>query len=162
LPEIIDRFMQLASAFAGIPATLLFGMSPAGMNSTGESDIRLYYDRVRVQQTMQMQPAMRILDECLIRSALGNRPPGLFFNWRPLWQQTPAQNADVADKLMSAAERLYRMDAVSREALGKAAVNALTESGSFPGLEGYAEEFPVEEFDDPAEPPIQSAGEEMQ
>ncbi|MHA3913858.1 anti-CBASS protein Acb1 family protein [Halovulum sp. GXIMD14793] len=152
LPDVLDRFMQLASAASGVPATLLFGMSPAGMNSTGESDIRLYYDRVRVEQTLSMQPAMGVLDECLIRSALGARPEGLFFNWRPLWQPTAAERAGVADKLMAAAEKLHRMDAVSTEALGQASVNALTESGAFPGLESYAEEFPVEEDDDPVVP----------
>jgi len=39
------------------------------------------------------------------------------------------------------------MGAVSEEAAGKALVNALTESGAFPGLEGYAEEFPFESDD---------------
>jgi phage-related protein (TIGR01555 family) len=147
LPDVIDRFMQLASAASGIPMTLLFGISPGGMNATGESDIRLYYDRVKVHQTLTMQPAMSVLDEALIWSALGSRPDDVYYNWRPLWQQSAKEMAEIADKLTAAAEKVDRMGLVSPEALGKAVVNALTEGGAFPGLEGYVNDFPVEEDD---------------
>jgi hypothetical protein len=40
LPDVMDRFAQLASAAAGIPMSLLFGMSPGGLNATGDADIR--------------------------------------------------------------------------------------------------------------------------
>lgn len=135
LPDVIDRFCQLASAESGIPMTLLFGMSPGGLNSTGAGDIRGYYDRVRVLQTLQMQPAMTVLDECLIWSALGSRPPEVHFNWRPLWQPTALERAEVGGKLVDAAEKLHAMGVVPAEAVGRAVVNGLTESGAFPGLE---------------------------
>ncbi|WP_206540085.1 DUF1073 domain-containing protein [Leisingera sp. ANG-Vp] len=141
LPDIIDRFMQMVSAASEIPMTRLFGMSPGGMNATGESDLRNYYDRVKREQTLEMQPALRLLDECLIRSALGVRPPEVHFTWRPLWQLSEKEIAENADKLMSALEKLERMGNTPAEAISKSAVNALTESGAFPGLEGYAGEF---------------------
>jgi phage-related protein (TIGR01555 family) len=43
LPEVLDRFLQIVSGAADIPATRLLGQSPAGMNATGESDLRNYY-----------------------------------------------------------------------------------------------------------------------
>lgn len=145
LDAMLDRFMQLASADSGIPMTLLFGMSPAGMNATGESDIRNYYDRVAVEQSSYIEPEMSLLDDGLIVSALGRRPPEVHYNWRPLWQPTAAERAEIGDKLTSAAERLARIEgAVPVEAVGKAAVNALTEAGVFPGLEGYVDEFYAE------------------
>jgi phage-related protein (TIGR01555 family) len=154
LPDILDRAMQMASAHAGIPMALLFGMSPAGMNATGESDIRTYYDRVRVQQTLAMQPAMSILDECLIRSALGDRPDDLHYNWRPLWQPTAKERAENADKMMSAFEKLNNMSVVPPEAIGKAAVTGLTESGAAPGLEGYVAEYFEPSGDDGSDDPV--------
>lgn len=144
LPEIYDRACQNAAAHAGIPVTRLFGTSPGGMNATGDSDIRGYYDAVKVQQTLHMQPAMAVLDECLIWSAMGNRPPELHYNWRPLWQVSAKEKAENADKLMSAFDKLFRMGVVPTEAIGKAAVNGLTESGAAPGLEGYVAEFYTE------------------
>lgn len=144
LPDILDRFMQLASAAVGIPMTLYFMISPGGLNSTGASDTRAYYDKVKVEQTLRMQPEMSVLDECLVWSALGERPADLHYTWRPLWQPTAKERADTGKTAAETMKAAVEMDAVSVEAGGKALVNVLTESGAFPGLEGYAEEFPLQ------------------
>jgi len=148
LPDVMDRFMQLSSAAVGIPMTLFFMQSPGGMNATGESDIRNYYDGIKVQQTLHMQPSLSVLDECLIRSALGSRPADLHYTWRPLWQPTAKERAEVGKISAETIQAAIDMGAVSEEAGGSALVNALTESGAFPGLEGYADDFPVEGGDD--------------
>lgn len=141
LPEVMDRFMQLASAATGIPMTLLFGMSPGGLNATGAGDTRNYYDRVKVEQTLQMQPAMSVLDECVIRSALGSRPADLHYTWRPLWQPTAKERADNGKVLADTIKVVADMDVLPIEALGQALVNGLTETGAFPGLEAAVAEF---------------------
>lgn len=139
LPDLLDRFCQLASAVTGIPMTLLFGMSPGGMNATGDADTRGYYDRVKVIQALELTPAMQILDECLIWSALGSRPPEVHYNWRSLWQPTARDRADLGFKLVQTLEKLNAMGVLPSEAIGETAVNALTESGVFPGLEAAVE-----------------------
>ena len=141
LPDIMDRFMQVVSSAARIPMTRLFRMSPGGMNATGESDMRSYYDDVKKEQTLEIEPAMSLLDECLIRSALGNRPADIWYSWRPLWQPTAKERAENADKLTTALEKLHRMAIIPDEAVADAAVNALTESGAFPGLESAVAEY---------------------
>lgn len=141
LPDILDRFMQLASAAAGIPMTLFFMISPGGMNATGESDVRNHYDNIKVQQTMRMEPAMAVLDECLIRSALGRRPDDLHFTWRPLWQPTAKERAETGKVLAETIKAGIETDTIPMEPAGAALVNALTETGSFPGLEGYVAGF---------------------
>lgn len=152
LPEVLDRFMQLASATSGIPMTLLFGMSPAGMNATGESDIRAYYDRIRVEQTLFMTPEMTNLDEGIIWSALGARPEEIHYNWRALWQPTAEQKAATGEKLVNSLSKLHSMAVIPGEAIGETAVNVLTETGVFPGLESSVETFYEENPDyDPAE-----------
>jgi phage-related protein (TIGR01555 family) len=161
LHDITDRFMQLAASAAGIPMTLLFEMSPGGMNATGDNDTRGYYDRTKVQQTLHMQPAMSVLDECLIRSALGSRPDELHYNWKPLWQPTAKERADVGKISAETIQMAINMGAVSEEAGGSALVNALTESGAFPGLEVYADEFPTE-GDDLMDPPTVEQIEEIE
>lgn len=157
LPDIMDRFMQVVSSAARIPMTRLFRMSPGGMNATGEADMRSYYDDVKKEQTLEIEPAMQILDECLIRSALGDRPEEVHFNWRPLWQPTAKERAENADKAMTALERLYNMDVLPPEAIGDAAVNMLTENGTFPGLEAAAKEYAMggDDEPDPIEPEVE-------
>jgi len=141
LPDILDRFRQKVSAAAQIPMTLLYGTSPAGMNATGASDIRQYYDRVKTIQSLEIEPAMEILDECLIRSAIGDRPIEIHYNWRSLWQPTAKETAEVGKLLTESMKAAYDMQALPDEVIGRALVNGLTECGAFPGLEGYAAEY---------------------
>jgi len=142
LPDIWDRFMVSVSGASDIPMTRLFGRAPAGMNATGESDTRNFYDMIKAQQSGEMQPAMAVLDECLVRSALGERPEEIHFNWKSLHQPDAKDRAEVADKITTAFERVHRMDGlIPEEALGRAVVNALTESGVAPGLEADVAEF---------------------
>lgn len=152
LPDILDRFMQLTSSAASIPVTLLFGVSPGGLNATGDADIRGYYDRIKVQQTLEISPATAILNECLIRSALGNRPEDIFYNWRPLWQPTTKERAETGKIVADTFKTVNDMNLLPPEALANAIVNGLTESGLAPGLEGdvaawYEENKVAEEGD---------------
>ena len=64
--------LQVVSGAVDIPATRFLGMSPAGLNATGESDIR-YYDKIKADQENKLQPALAILDEVIIRSTFGTR-----------------------------------------------------------------------------------------
>lgn len=152
LADIMDRFMQLAAGAADIPMTRLLGQSPAGMNATGDSDMRNYYDRVSAMQSLEFTPAMSVLDECLIRSALGSRPVEVHFNWHSLWQMTDAERAAIGKTQADTVKVLYDTGLIPDEALSDTAVNLLTESGAMPGLEGavaaYFEANPDGEDDD--------------
>jgi hypothetical protein len=136
LPDVMDRFMQLASGAADIPMTRLFGQAPAGMSATGESDLRNYYDRVSAMQSLEIEPAMAVLDECLIRSALGARPDEVHFAWASLWQTTDQERAAIGKVQADTVKVLRDTGLLPDEALADAAVNMLTESGAMPGLEG--------------------------
>ena len=145
LPEVLDRFLQITAGAADIPVTRLLGQSPAGMNSTGESDLRNYYDRVSAMQEIEMTPAMYRLDECVIRSALGARDASIYYVWAPLWQVSEKERADIfktkADAARTIAGKGQESPLMPIEALSDALVNALIEDGSLPGLEGAIEEY---------------------
>ena len=144
LPELIDRFLQAVSGASDIPATRLLGQSPAGLSSTGESDTRNYYDRIQSMQELEVQPAMAILDECLIRSALGTRPPEVHYIWRPLWQSTAKEQADIGKTTADTIKTLSDTRLFPDEALSKAATNMLVENSVMPGLEAAIAEFDEE------------------
>ena len=141
LPDIIDRFMQMASAASSIPMTLLFGMSPGGLNATGDSDTRGYYDRIKVVQTLELEPAMEILTECLIRSATGARATELHYNWKPLWQPTTKERAETGKTIAETFKIVAEGMGIPDEAISNAVVNTLTESGLAPGLEKDYKKF---------------------
>jgi len=141
LTDVLMAFLQLVSGAADIPVTRLLGQSPAGMNSTGESDTRNYYDRIRAGQELVLQPALGVLDECLIRSALGSRPPELFYSWRSLWQTTDTERATIGKTTADTIKTVADTKLIPDDVLSKVAVNMLTEAGVAPGLESEMEEF---------------------
>lgn len=144
LPDVMDRFMQIAAGAADIPVTRLLGQSPAGMNATGESDLRNYYDRISAGQELELRPAMSVLDECLIWSALGKRPPEIHYRWSPLWQLSEKDAADVALKHAQAFQIDGNSGLIPDSALAKARVNQLVEAGTYPGLEAAMDEAEAE------------------
>jgi len=148
LHDVLDRLMQLASGATGIPVTLFFGISPGGLNATGDADIRNYYDRVKVYQETRMTPGMRVLDECLIRSAIGDRPADLHYEWASLWQSSDEEKIKNGKVLAETFKILANMGTYEPEIIGQALANALTENGSAPGLEDLLAEYDDEGVED--------------
>lgn len=99
LPEVLDRLQQLLSAVTGIPVTLLMGRSPAGMNATGESDIRVFYDTIQSEQENHLRPKLERLLSLVFRAkdgpTRGREPKGWSFSFNPLWQLTDKETAEV-------------------------------------------------------------------
>lgn len=63
IPDMIDRLANLVSTTTGIPVTILTGQAPAGLNATGESDIRIWRSRVGTYRTNELEPQIqRLLD----------------------------------------------------------------------------------------------------
>lgn len=141
LPEVLNTYLQIASGAADIPATRLLGQTPGGLQSTGESDLRNYYDRISAGQNLNLRPALFRLDEAIIRSALGDRPPEVHYTWAPLWQISEKERAEIAESKAKTTKAYADAGLLPDPALGKALVNQLVEDGTYPGLAEAIEEF---------------------
>jgi uncharacterized protein len=135
LPDILQNYLICAAGAADIPATRLIGQSPRGLNATGESDTRNYYDKIKSEQNTILRPALSTLDEVLIRSALGSRDEGIFYEWRSLWQVTEAELADLAQKKAATYQIDVNAGLLDSNALRIGRENQLIEDGTYPGLE---------------------------
>lgn len=135
LVDLLMGFMQLTSGASDIPMTRLLGQSPGGLNASGESDLRNYYDRISSNQELVLQPSLQVLDECLIRSALGSRPPEVFYSWRSLWQTTDTERAGIGKTTADTIKTIAETRLVPEAVMSAVAVNMLTEAGVAPGLE---------------------------
>jgi phage-related protein (TIGR01555 family) len=135
LPEVMQSFLQMAAGAADIPVTRLLGQSPAGMSATGESDMLNYYDRLSSIQSLEMTPALYRLDECLIRSALGTRPPEIFYSWSPLKQMTEKELAEIGKLHAETANILKSAGIYTAEELRRVVTTQLVEAGFYPGLD---------------------------
>lgn len=97
LQDMMQSYLNIVAGAADIPITRLLGQSPGGMNATGESDLRNYYDFISGQQETIMRTKLELLDQILYRSTFGAEPDTdvLSFKFDVLWQMTAKERADV-------------------------------------------------------------------
>jgi len=99
IAEIIDKFMLRLAAAAELPVSLLMGQAPAGLNATGDSDIRWFYDRMSSMQERELTPALRRLCDILFAAKKGPTKGAIPKKWqivhRPLWQLDEKQQSEV-------------------------------------------------------------------
>lgn len=161
LPDLIDRFLQVVAGAADIPATRLLSQSPGGLNSTGESDTRNYYDNLQAMQELEIGPALAGLDECLLVGALGRRSAEIHYVWNPLWQPTATERSTIGKTTAETIKTIKETGLYPDEALQAAATSMLVENSVMPGLEAALDEFGKELPEDDEEPadtkPLQDA-----
>jgi uncharacterized protein len=106
VPEILEKMMLRLSAAARIPVSLLMGQAPAGMNATGESDIRFFYDQVRSEQEA-LKPKLKHL----IHILLGDEQAKVSIDFPALWQMTDREKAELR-RMEAETDRIYLQEGV--------------------------------------------------
>ena len=116
LDKIWTQFQMDVSGAADIPIMRLFGQSAAGLNASGDNDIRNYYDAVRVRCERDLRPQLERLDEVMLRSALGAFPDDYRFEFGSLWQVSDTEKA-VLQKERAMRDQIYMSAGVVSEGL---------------------------------------------
>lgn len=107
LPEVMLQFGAQLAGGSGIPMVRWFGQSPGGMNATGESDFRIYYDTINQKQESDLRAAMARLLELAHWSATGSAPPAdMDFLFTSLWQMTAEQKANIGKTVADSVKAL--------------------------------------------------------
>lgn len=96
LKDIYDSMCLDLSGASRIPVTKLFGRSPAGMNATGESDLKNYYDYVDNLRESKLRPILERLLPVLLASAWGEVPDDVDIQFPPLWTPTAKEVSEIA------------------------------------------------------------------
>lgn len=111
LDALLDKFAVRLSAAAGIPMTKLFGTSPAGMNATGESDTRNWYDTVQPIREHDIGPQIERLVRVIAADVGDPTPDEWVVKWPSLWQMTPNEEAAYR-KLVAETDQVYLQNEV--------------------------------------------------
>lgn len=173
LSDMMLQFGQQIAGATGVPLVRLFGQSPAGLNSTGESDLRMYYDNINAQQESRLRNPMETLLKVMWRSTFGNpAPEDLEFNFTPLWQQTPTDRSTNAKTTTETVLGAYEAGVTSRTTTLAELRDSSGDTGIFSNItdeeieESKNEDPPLPDEDpaapdpavDPAKTPVKSLG----
>lgn len=97
LRDVLEEFEIAISAATGIPTSILFGRSPAGMNSTGKSDLESYYNMVGRIQERTLRPNLAqliyLLSKC--KDSEITLPEHWEVKFAPLWNPTEKELAET-------------------------------------------------------------------
>jgi len=116
LADLSDRSLKRVASAAEIPVTVLLGESPAGLNATGDSDLRWFFARIASEQKQTLQPRIMQLLK-MILGAEGSPLKGqdlskLDIKWHPLWSPTAKERAEIG-KLEADTDHVYITDEVA-------------------------------------------------
>jgi phage-related protein (TIGR01555 family) len=149
MPELMFAFMNAVAGAADIPLTRLLGVSPKGLQSSGDGEERDYQTMVKARQNEMLAPALERIDDVLIRSALGSRPSDVYYEFAPLNQVTEQDAAEIEAKRATTVKTYADTGLIPEAALAAMAKNSIVESGRWPGSEQAFEEAAAAGDDQP-------------
>lgn len=152
-----DALLHLGQQVSGslqVPLVRLFGQSPAGLNSTGESDIRTYYDKVRQKQEKELHSGVTLCYRLGARSEGIALPDNFSIEFASLWDMTDTDKASVASTASTAIQGAHDSGLIGR----KTALKELRQSSRVTGIFTNITQKMIAEADDDIEPPPPESG----
>lgn len=115
VPDALRVFMLRIASAAKMPLTVLMGMSPAGMNATGESDRLIWAQTVGTDQNRVLRPRLTRLAAIAMESSEGptggHVPERWSISFPALIQMTEPERADLR-KTTAEADQLHIQNGV--------------------------------------------------
>jgi phage-related protein (TIGR01555 family) len=130
IAECLTQLGQQLSGSLQIPLVRLFGQSPAGLNSTGESDLRTYYDMIQQTQVRKLLTPMTRIKRMIAQSNGIVLPDNFGFKFRGLWQPTEKEKSEMASSVSTAVQNVYDAGIIDRPT----AMRELRHSGRSTGI----------------------------
>ena len=100
--DVIDATCNFLSALTSIPQTILFGRSPAGMNSTGDADLENWYNFLERLQRRMIKKNLRYLLSVIFQAGVStgevDEVPKIKITFNPLWSLSESEQADLDAK----------------------------------------------------------------
>lgn len=166
ISEVIERFGEQLSGASETPLVRLFGQSPGGLNSSGDADMRNYYDSIKAKQESKLRNPIEMTLKIMWRSCFGEAAPkDLEFTFAPLWQMSATDKADIMQKNVQSIALAHDSGLTSTSTAMKELKESSADSGIFTHItdeeieEAENELPPMPDVEnDPHEPASPSSG----
>lgn len=155
LSDMVLQFGQQLSGASGIPLVRLFGQSPAGLNSTGENDLRMYYDNIKAQQESRLREGVMRILRVLHQSKFEKPAPDNFdFEFVSLWQTSQKEKGDIAKSVVETVAKAHDSGIIDTPTAMKELKQASEYTGVFSNI---SEEQITEAENEPPPAPVETA-----
>jgi phage-related protein (TIGR01555 family) len=151
LSDTLVQFGQQLSGALRIPLVRLFGQSPAGLNSTGEADIRLYYDGINQEQMKVLHAGMTTVYRLIAISNGIALPSNFGIDFRSLWEMNDSEKATVAGQAATAVQGLVDGGIIGRKTALKELRQTSRRTGIFTNITSEMIAAADDEVQQPAE-----------
>lgn len=110
LHDVLVQQAQYVAAACDMPVTVLMGMSPAGLNATGDMDVRNWYATIENEQETEYKPRVERLFRWLFLSSAGpaggKEPDAWSIEFRKLLTPSAKEEAETR-KLVAETDQIY-------------------------------------------------------
>lgn len=146
LDQLQAQALEHLCTVSRMPAVILTGVSPAGLNASSEGEIRVFYDWISSQQEAYMRHPLEICIQTIMLNLWGEIDPTITFEFNPLWQVSAKEESEIRVNNATAAAVWYDRGAVSEQEMRE--YLASDPNSGFTGID--INELP--------EPPVESGG----
>lgn len=126
-PDLLEKFIMLAGAADGIPASRFLGTSAGGLNATGEGDMEVYFDKIQSMQS-DLEGEIYTLDRALLKSA--GADSALNYKWNPLEQKNETEEAAINKTITDSLININNLGVFTSDEMRAIAIRALEEFGT--------------------------------
>ena len=95
LHELQAQSQEHMCSVSRMPAIILTGISPSGLNASSDGEIRIFYDWVASQQETHWREPLEVILKAVQLSLFGEIDPDIDFAFVPLYQMTPKEMAEI-------------------------------------------------------------------
>lgn len=97
LHELQAQSQEHMCSVSRMPAIVLTGISPSGLNASSEGEIRVFYDWISAQQEAFWREPLDVIVKCAQLSLFGEIDPDIGFEFVPLYQMTAKEESDIRE-----------------------------------------------------------------
>jgi phage-related protein (TIGR01555 family) len=95
LHELQGQSQQQLCSVSRMPAVILTGISPGGLNASSDGEIRVFYDWIAAQQEAFWRESLETILKAVQLSLFGKIDPDIGFTFVSLYQMTPKEEAEL-------------------------------------------------------------------
>lgn len=148
--SVLLQLSQQVSGALGVPLVRLLGQSPAGLNSTGDSDWRNYDSNILARQEKDLGQGVPTVYK-LIAQSLGIKVPDDFrVRFRPLIEPSEQEKAEIAKSTVDAVAAAKDAGMIGTQT----AMKELKQSSARTGIFSNITQEAIEAADDEIAPPM--------